>query len=66
MKTFIKTAKRLGEVKEYYFSTKLREIAKMNEQGPAVINLGIGSPDLAPPAAAIEELRLQALGLFPT
>ena len=27
----IQTAKRLGQVKEYYFSTKLREIAKNAE-----------------------------------
>lgn len=52
----IKPAKRIAVVKEYYFSRKLREIAKMNEEQPNVINLGIGSPDLAPPQAAIEQL----------
>lgn len=60
MRNTIKTASRLGEVKEYYFSIKLREIAEMRAQGKEVINLGIGSPDLPPPADVIEELNLQA------
>ena len=40
------TAKRLDTVKEYYFSKKLREVAKMIAEGKPVINMGIGSPDL--------------------
>jgi LL-diaminopimelate aminotransferase len=44
----IAVADRLKEVQEYYFSRKLREIEEMNRQGPRVINLGIGSPDLPP------------------
>lgn len=60
MKNIIKTASRLGEVKEYYFSVKLREIAEMRAQGKEVLNLGIGSPDLPPPADVIEELTSQA------
>ena len=56
----VKTASRLGEVKEYYFSTKLKEIAKMNEQGDAVINLGIGNPDMSPPKEVINTLMLQS------
>ncbi len=55
-----KTAKRLGQVKEYYFSTKLREIRQMNAEGKNVLNLGIGSPDLAPPPSVIEELHQQS------
>ena len=39
-------ADRIGNVQEYYFSVKLKEIAQMNAQGADVINLGIGSPDL--------------------
>ncbi len=35
-------------VQEYYFSTKLKEIAAMQSQGIHVINLGIGSPDMPP------------------
>lgn len=41
-------ADRIGNVQEYYFSVKLKEIAQMNAQGADVINLGIGSPDLPP------------------
>lgn len=60
MSTFIKTARRLGDVKEYYFATKLREIREMHLQGKQVLNLGIGSPDLPPPADVVEELADQA------
>ncbi|MEM6398547.1 MAG: aminotransferase class I/II-fold pyridoxal phosphate-dependent enzyme [Bacteroidota bacterium] len=52
----IPSSDRLGSTKEYYFSRKLREIAQLREQGHQVINLGIGSPDLPPPAAAIEQM----------
>lgn len=51
------TANRLGEVQEYYFSKKLREVAELRKQGKPVINLGIGSPDLAPPQEVIEALN---------
>lgn len=56
----IKPASRLGEVKEYYFSVKLREIAQMRAEGAEVINLGIGSPDLPPPQEAIDVLVSQS------
>lgn len=52
----IKTAQRLDAIQEYYFSTKLKEIAAMNAAGKGVINLGIGSPDLPPSAETIETL----------
>lgn len=52
----ITTAARLGEVREYYFSRKLREIRDRRAAGEDILNLGIGSPDLPPPAAAIENL----------
>ncbi len=52
----IKPALRLESVEEYYFSTKLKEIAKMNAEGKDVINLGIGSPDLPPSASVINSL----------
>ncbi len=42
------TAKRLDNVQEYYFSKKLREVADLKAKGKQIINLGIGSPDLAP------------------
>lgn len=54
MKTQI--ADRLQSTEEYYFSRKLSEIEQLNREGEKVINLGIGSPDLAPPSGAIETL----------
>lgn len=42
----ISTANRLNGIGEYYFSQKLREIDGLNKAGKAIINLGIGSPDL--------------------
>ncbi|MEL6718725.1 MAG: aminotransferase class I/II-fold pyridoxal phosphate-dependent enzyme, partial [Bacteroidota bacterium] len=56
----IQTASRLGEVKEYYFSSKLREIRQMNAAGKNVLNLGIGSPDLPPAPEVIAELQKQS------
>ncbi|MGB1120422.1 MAG: pyridoxal phosphate-dependent aminotransferase [Saprospiraceae bacterium] len=54
----IRTASRLGETKEYYFSRKLREVAQINETSEVkIINLGIGSPDLPPHPAVIETLQ---------
>lgn len=52
----ITPASRLGEVQEYYFSTKLREIARMRAEGKPVLNLGIGSPDLPPAQEVVDEL----------
>ena len=57
----IRPAKRTESVQEYYFSRKLKEIARMNserlENGEEpVINLGIGSPDGMPPMEAVEAL----------
>ncbi|HAG16285.1 MAG TPA: aminotransferase [Bacteroidales bacterium] len=57
----IQTAKRIEAVDEYYFSTKLAEIRKMNTNGDAVINLGIGNPDLAPSENIVQELMQAAL-----
>lgn len=45
----IAKANRLQQVKEYYFSTKLREVRQLKAEGKPVINIGIGSPDLDPP-----------------
>ncbi len=49
-------SRRLSGISEYYFASKLREIAQMNASGGEVINLGIGSPDLPPHADTIEAL----------
>ncbi len=53
----IKASERLDGIGEYYFSTKLREIDAMNQAGKAVINLGIGSPDLPPHPEVIRTLQ---------
>lgn len=50
----IPPAQRLSHVGEYYFSCKLEVIRQMRLQGKDVINLGIGSPDLAPSGATLE------------
>ena len=52
----IHPANRLSDVQEYYFSKKLKEIRELNVSGKNIINLGIGSPDLAPSPEAIEAL----------
>jgi LL-diaminopimelate aminotransferase len=48
----VSKADRLQNVEEYYFSKKLEQIQVMRSQGIDVINLGIGSPDMAPPLSA--------------
>ncbi|TDQ18381.1 aspartate/methionine/tyrosine aminotransferase [Algoriphagus boseongensis] len=50
-------ANRINSVEEYYFSAKLREVNQMMAEGKPVINLGIGSPDLAPDRAVIDALK---------
>ena len=56
----IKTADRLNVVSEYYFSRKLKEIAALREQGVDIINLGIGSPDMAPDETVIEAVARES------
>ena len=61
----IQPANRTLSVKEYYFSIKNREIARLNEERAAkgldpVINLGIGSPDGMASAQAVEALCTSA------
>ncbi|MCO5247371.1 MAG: aminotransferase class I/II-fold pyridoxal phosphate-dependent enzyme [Chitinophagales bacterium] len=56
----IQQASRLDFIQEYYFSKKLREIAKMIKEGKPVINLGIGNPDQAPASEVIEAIQKSA------
>jgi len=56
----VKTSKRLKGIGEYYFSQKLREIEELNKAGKNIINLGIGSPDLAPHPDVIKTLQEEA------
>ncbi|MFO7827195.1 MAG: aminotransferase class I/II-fold pyridoxal phosphate-dependent enzyme, partial [Bacteroidales bacterium] len=53
----MKPANRINQVQEYYFSTKLKEVKELQNQGIAIINLGIGSPDLPPHPDVINELN---------
>lgn len=53
-------ADRLNNIQEYYFSSKLIQIAALRAKGVDVINLGIGSPDLPPDIAVLDELEKQA------
>ena len=53
----IKGSNRLNTVKEYYFSKKLREVAKLFQLGKPIINMGIGSPDLFPSKSVIDTLK---------
>ena len=52
----IQPAKRVHEVQEYYFSRKLKEVAKMNAEGKEVISLAIGSPDMPPSKQTVDKL----------
>jgi aspartate/methionine/tyrosine aminotransferase len=53
----IETADRITSVEEYYFSKKLQEIRSLDNSEFPIINLGIGSPDLAPHPSVIRSLQ---------
>ena len=53
----INEANRLSFIKEYYFSKKLREVAKMIASGKPVLNLGIGNPDGHPSEQTLTTLQ---------
>ncbi|AIY13192.1 pyridoxal phosphate-dependent aminotransferase [Cellulophaga baltica] len=53
----ITTADRLNTVEEYYFSKKLREVRGLMADGKPIINMGIGSPDLAPSEEVIKAVQ---------
>ena len=57
----IKPANRLNSVEEYYFSTKLKEIRRMQQSGIEVINLGVGSPDMAPEEKLVSKLMEESV-----
>ena len=60
LKNEIQPARRVGTVKEYYFSTKLKEIARLNAAGRDIISLGIGGPDLPPAPDVVDTLCHEA------
>ena len=53
-------ADRVNEIKEYYFSRKLAEVAALNADGADIVSLGIGGPDRPPHESVIETLATQA------
>ena len=53
----IQKADRLSNVKEYYFSKKLREVNALQKEGKEIIIMAIGSPDLPPPDIVIKTLN---------
>ena len=57
----MKTADRLNNISEYYFSKKLKEIDDLNKKGRQIINLGIGSPDLPPHPDVIKTLNEESV-----
>ncbi|MCM1518554.1 MAG: aminotransferase class I/II-fold pyridoxal phosphate-dependent enzyme [Pseudoflavonifractor sp.] len=59
-KPTITPADRVSEIQEYYFSKKLREVARLNAEGLDIISLGIGGPDRPPRAEVIETLATEA------
>ena len=52
----IEPAQRVSMVKEYYFSKKLKEVARLNAEGRDIISLGIGGPDRPPHARVVDTL----------
>lgn len=50
-------ANRIAIVEEYYFSSKLREVRQLISEGKPIINMGIGSPDMAPSKSVIEAIQ---------
>ncbi len=67
----IQPAERLSLVSEYYFSRKLKEVARLNAEGHDIISLAIGSPDMPPSEKTVEKLcevarQVDAHGYQPT
>ena len=52
----IQPANRLQKVEEYYFSRKLKEVARLNKEGLDIISLAIGSPDMPPSQQTVDKL----------
>ena len=52
----IQPAERVNAIQEYYFSRKLKEVARLNAQGQDIISLAIGSPDMPPSEQTIDKL----------
>ncbi|KKR06141.1 MAG: Class I and II aminotransferase [candidate division WS6 bacterium GW2011_GWF2_39_15] len=53
-------ARRMNSLGEYFFSRAHKKIDQLASTGRTIINLGIGSPDLAPSPLVIKELAQKA------
>src|SRR5574344_233863 len=67
----IQPADRLSLVSEYYFSRKLKEVARLNAEGRDIVWLAIGSPDMPPSEETLQTFceharRADAHGYQPT
>ena len=56
----INPADRLETICEYYFSRRLREVARLNAEGHDIVSLGIGGPDRPPHSDVIATLCNEA------
>ncbi|MDE6532519.1 MAG: aminotransferase class I/II-fold pyridoxal phosphate-dependent enzyme [Muribaculaceae bacterium] len=56
MENKIKPARRVDEIKEYWFAGKMREVARMNAEGLDVVSLGVGGPDRMPAVEVVDTL----------
>jgi LL-diaminopimelate aminotransferase len=56
----LNVADRIGNLPAYPFASLGRRIRELNAAGKDVIRLDIGSPDLPPPAAIVEEMYRSA------
>ena len=56
----IQPADRIASTSEYYFSRKLKEVARLNAEGMDIISLAIGSPDMPPSPQTIDTLCEEA------
>lgn len=52
----VRPADRVSCIEEYYFSRKLKEVARLNAEGRDIVSLAIGSPDMPPSEQTIEKL----------
>lgn len=52
----IEPARRINEIQEYYFSRKLKKVARLNAEGQDIVSLAIGSPDMPPSQQTIDKL----------
>lgn len=56
MEKNIRPARRVEEIKEYWFAGKMREVARMNAEGLDVVSLGVGGPDRMPAVEVVDTL----------